>query len=127
MPAAAGWHPWFRRRLGGEEVVLEFNAAWMELRDDEGIPSGSRVPPPPGPWDDCFGGLHGPAVVRWPGHLEITIESDCDYWVVYTEDPGAICVEPQTAPPNSLNDDPFVVTDGRPLRAWTKWSWRRLA
>jgi aldose 1-epimerase len=127
MPAAAGWHPWFRRDIDGVAAELDLDAAWMELRDDEGIPSGARVLPPPGPWDDCFGGLRRPPVVRWPGHLEMTIESDCPYCVVFTEDPAAICVEPQTAPPDSLNANPFVVDEGRPLLARTRWSWRQLA
>lgn len=124
MPAACGWHPWFRRRVGPVEGSIDFEAEFMELRDDAGIPSGERIPPPPGPWDDCFGGLSYPAVVRWPGVLSLEVESSCDYLVVFTEQQDAFCVEPQTAPPNSLNDSPYVVEPGIPLIATTSWSWQ---
>ena len=49
MPAEIGWHPWFVK-----PEPLSFRPASMYARDDEGIPSGELVPPPPGPWDDCF-------------------------------------------------------------------------
>ncbi|MEE8331706.1 MAG: aldose 1-epimerase [Acidimicrobiia bacterium] len=125
MPASCGWHPWFRRQLGtGEPVVLEFEAEFMEQCDLDGIPSGERVVPPPGPWDDCFGGIRRWPVLTWPGALELRIESSCQFLVVYNERQNAVCVEPQTAPPDALNHDPFVVEPGRPLVATTTWSWR---
>ena len=97
----------------------------MELRDDAGIPGGRRVIPPPGPWDDCFGDLSGPPVIRWPGILSLEIDSSCDYVVVFDEQPGAFCVEPQTAPPSSLNHAPHTVYPGEPLVATTSWSWKQ--
>jgi aldose 1-epimerase len=61
MPAMLGWHPWFRRELSrGGALRLGFPAARMYERDGAGIPTGRLVPPPPGPWDDCFTGLSGP-------------------------------------------------------------------
>jgi aldose 1-epimerase len=33
----------------------------------------------------------------------IDIESDAPWWVVYTEDPDGVCIEPQTAPPDAAN------------------------
>lgn len=123
MPAACGWHPWFRRRIDGVEGSIEFEAGFMELRDNAGIPSGQRVAPPPGPWDDCFGDLAGPPVIRWPGILSLKIASSCDYYVVFDERSDAVCVEPQTAPPDSLNQKPHTVHPGQPLVATTSWSW----
>ena len=67
-----------------------------------------------------------PPVLRWPGFLELTIESDCVDWVVYKPE-HAICVEPQTQAPNSLNHDEDVVEPGTPLTAEMTWSWRSLA
>ena len=100
----------------------------MYLRDAAGITTTERVsPPPPGPWDDCFTDLRRPPVLRWPGFLELTIESDCPAWVVYTEPEDALCVEPQTAPPDALNTGPTVVEPGRPLIAEMTWRWRSLA
>jgi aldose 1-epimerase len=129
MPASMGWHPWFVRRLPGlpGELELELDAGAMYLRDAAGITTAKRVSPPPaGPWDDCFTDLRRPPVLRWPGFLELTIESDCPAWVVYTEPEDALCVEPQTAPPDALNTGPTIVEPGRPLLAEMTWRWRSL-
>jgi aldose 1-epimerase len=130
MPASIGWHPWFRRRVEGVdgEVELDVEPGTMYLRDDAGITTEQRVtPPPPRPWDDCFTDLAGPPVLRWPEFLELTIDSECTDWVIYTVPEDAVCVEPQTAPPDSINRSPFVVAPGRPLVATMTWSWRRIA
>jgi aldose 1-epimerase len=39
----------------------------------------------------------------WEDAARIDIESDAPWWVVYTEDADAVCVEPQTAPPDAAN------------------------
>ncbi len=126
MPAACGWHPWFRRRLAaGGPGDLAFTAGFMEVRNGTGIPTGERrSPPPPGPWDDCFGEVRGPVTIAWPGVLTLEVRSTCDYLVVYDERDHAICVEPQTAPPDALNRTPDVIAPGRPLVAETAWKWR---
>ena len=118
MPASIGWHPWFRR-----PVELDLEADSMFVRDAEGIPTGELVSPPPGPWDDCFTNLRSDPRLRWPGGPELTIGSSCAYWVVLTERPHAVCVEPQTAPPNGLNLDPTIVEPGQPLIATMEWRW----
>jgi aldose 1-epimerase len=129
MPASIGWHPWFLRRLADvpEELRLDLDAGSMYVRDADGIATARLVAPPPGPWDDCFTDLRRPPVLRWPGFLELTIESDCEDWVIYTAPEDALCVEPQTAPPDALNGDPTVVQPGRPLVAEMTWRWRSLA
>jgi len=125
MPAACGWHPWWRRVLDGVPATLDLPAGAMFRKDGEGIAVPELLrPPPPGPWDDCFTELTGPPVVRWPGNVAVTIETTCPDVVVYDERPDAVCVEPQTAPPDALNHDPFVVEPGRPLQARTTWTWR---
>jgi aldose 1-epimerase len=98
MPATIGWHPWF---VKPERVDLRFER--MYLRDDDYITDGRTVaPPPPPPWDDCFAGpLATPRV--WIDGLEVAINSDCDYWVVYDMPAHATCVEPQTATPDAFN------------------------
>lgn len=128
MPADVGWHPWFRRRLGPDEpeVELRFAAEAMFARDDEGIPTGELVPPSPRPWDDCFSGVPTDPVLVWPGAIELAIGSSCECWVVYDEPAEAICVEPQTGPPDSLNLGPTIVEPGRPLVATMEWRWRPL-
>ena len=140
MPASMGWHPWFRRRLAASAagdaadpgsltapVELDLDAGSMYVRDAAGITTLDRVAPLPEPWDDCFTDLRRPPVLRWPGFLELTIESDCRDWVVYTAPTEALCVEPQTAPPDALNLAPALVEPGRPLLATMTWTWRSLA
>ena len=140
MPASIGWHPWFRRvprpepgadalaRPSIAPVELDLDAGAMLRRDAAGIATTELVvPPPAGPWDDCFVDVRQPPRLRWPGFLELTIESDCPAWVVYTVPDDAVCVEPQTAPPDALNNRPAIVEPRRPLIAEMTWSWRSLA
>ncbi|MFD0210016.1 aldose 1-epimerase [Streptomyces hirsutus] len=130
FPAQLGWHPWFNRSLGGadaQDVRLDFTAAWQEERGDDHLPTGNRVDPRPGSWDDCFGMPDGVDVtLTWPGQLELKVTSREEWVVVYDEQSEAVCVEPQTGPPNGLNTHPRLVTPLEPLEATTTWTWRRL-
>jgi aldose 1-epimerase len=128
FPAAVGWHPWFRRRLAqGGPVEVALHAESMLLRDEAGIPSGARVPVPDGPWDDCFDHIHWPVTLSWPGALRLDISADTRYGVVYTEQEDAVCVEPQTGPPDAPNLEPVLVRAGQPLTATMTWSWQALS
>jgi galactose mutarotase-like enzyme len=124
FPASLGWHPWFRRRLSrGAPVEISFAAREMYVRDADGIPTGERVPPPPGPWDDCFTQVAEPPSLLWPGALRVTLEASVDHWVVYDEPEHAVCVEPQTGPPDALNLEPRIVAPERPLVATARLAW----
>ncbi|MFJ8198857.1 aldose 1-epimerase [Streptomyces sp. NPDC096152] len=126
FPAQIGWHPWFNRTLGGEGVLIDFSAAWQEERGADHLPTGQRTDPAPGPWDDCFGMPGGVDVtLTWPGQLELRVTSPEEWVVVYDEQDAAVCVEPQTGPPNGLNTLPRLVTPLEPLEATTTWAWRR--
>jgi len=126
MPVTAGWHPWFHRTLGGVDVEIDLPAERMWRRDDDGIPDGTLVEPTPGPWDDCFTALIGPVGLRWPGVLELYVESDCEHVVVYDEVDRAVCVEPQSAPPDAHNsgEDLAFVPAGTSWTITTTWAWR---
>ncbi len=129
FPAQAGWHPWFVRNLGqgGEDVALGFTPAWQEERGDDHLPTGQRIAPLPGPWDDCFGMPDGVDVtLTWPGELELKVTSRAEWVVVYDEPADAVCVEPQSGPPNGLNTHPRLVTPIDPLEVESVWAWRRL-
>lgn len=124
FPAAAGWHPWFLRRLDrGGPVRTEFEAAAMLARDEDGIPSGVRVPVPARPWDDCFDRVQWPVTLSWPGAVRLEVRADTRYAVVFDQLDHAVCVEPQTGPPDALTLEPTVVTTGRPLTATMTWTW----
>ncbi|MFF0597202.1 aldose epimerase family protein [Streptomyces antibioticus] len=127
FPAQIGWHPWFHRNLGGQDVQVDFEPAWQEERGDDHLPTGNRIAPKPGPWDDCFGMPGGVDVTLiWPGQLELKVTSPEQWAVVYDEQEAAVCVEPQTGPPDGLNTLPRLVTPLEPLEATTTWSWTRL-
>lgn len=129
FPAQAGWHPWFRRHLrrGTEPVRIDFTPDWQELRGSDYLPSGVRIAPRPGPWDDCFGMVDGVRVaVTWPNVLRLEVRSPERWVVVYDLEADAVCVEPQSGPPNGVNTLPRLVTPDSPLIAVCRWSWTRL-
>lgn len=125
MPASCGWHPWWSRVLAeGQPLEVELHADAMYKRDDAQIPTGELVPVSPPPWDDCFTHLGGPAaVLHWPNAATVTIETGCSCVVVFTEPEHAVCVEPQSGPPDELNLAPHVVTPDTPLVVGTTWRW----
>ena len=126
MPAWIGWHPWFRRSIGGHAVELDFEPASMYERGPDGLPTGRLIAPTPRPWDDCLVDLSRPPRLSWPDGLRLEITSSADHWVVYDESEDGVCVEPQTGPPDAINLDVApVVQPGEPLRAWMAWRWSR--
>lgn len=129
FPATVGWHPWFRRRLvTGGGLVVDLQAARWYPRGSDGLPLG-RVEPPPavGPWDDCFTAITWPVRLTWPGALEATLTSTSDHLVLYDQPRHAICVEPQTGPPDAVNLDlARVVRRHDPLVAEATLAWRPL-
>jgi galactose mutarotase-like enzyme len=129
FPAQAGWHPWFVRRLrsDGPEAAVEFSPAGQLVRAD-GIATTEVGDVRPGPWDDCFTMPDGVDVtLRWGAELELRVTSRDEWVVLYDEQPHAVCVEPQSGPPNGLNTHPRLVTGIEPLETTTTWSWRRPA
>ena len=128
FPASCGWHPWFRRRLTrGALVEIDVDATSMWVRGADGVPTGDLVsPPPPGPHDDCMTDLRRATIVRWPGAVELSVESTCDDQVIFDELTHAVCVEPQTGPPDALRLTPVLVEPGWPLAAETTFGWRLL-
>ena len=128
FPAQVGWHPWFRKQLSpdGASARLDFEPAWQEERGEDHLPTGRRIEPLPGPRDDCFGMPDGvSATVVWEGELSLSMTADCEWLVVFDGRPDALCVEPQSGPPNGLNTAPRLVTLVDPLEATTTWRWRR--
>lgn len=112
FPAQVGWHPWFSDN--GTPPRLRFAAQAMYVRDRDGIPSGDTAFPGPHPWDDCFAGVIDSPRLHYSDGVELELSSDCDHWVVYEPD-NAVCVEPQSGPPNGFTLQPQTVEPGRPL------------
>ncbi|MGE3075113.1 MAG: aldose 1-epimerase [Dehalococcoidia bacterium] len=143
FPAGCGWHPWFRRRVGGsadakvtvptsrryvlekllptgENVAVEGDFAL------DGRPLGGRS------LDDCYTGFErGAATIEWGGlRLEVAFECPRPHMQVYTR-PDSFCLEPQTCAPDAFNlasrgavsDGTAVVAPGRPLALSMRWTW----
>ena len=127
MPVTCGWHPWWYRtpRVGAAPLEVELRADQMYARDDEGIPTGELTPVHAPPWDDCFTGLGDPvAVLTWPETHTVQVQSDCGCVVVFTEPEHAICVEPQSGPPDAVNlGAATVVPPGAPLVRHATLAW----
>jgi aldose 1-epimerase len=126
QPVTVGWHPWFRRQLD-QGAALQLDAdlqhAQKWQRDASGIPTEKLVPVTDHPWDDCFRGV-GAIALRWPGALSLEVTHDCPDVVMY--DPAhAICIEPQSGPPNSVNfsSRDAVVPAGSALEHTVQWRW----
>ena len=125
QPVTMGWHPWFRRDIGaGAPVRLDFQAARMYELDGESIPTGQLIDPPAGPWDNCFTDLSKGPKLRWGDALTLDLTSTADYWVIYDEPVDAICVEPQTGPPDAFNRSPAVIDAGESASIEMNLIWR---
>ncbi|MEI7505666.1 MAG: hypothetical protein WCK23_02510 [Actinomycetes bacterium] len=103
MPIQVGWHPWF---LKPRATSLRFGA--MLQRDSVGITTTQKVPQPAIPVDDCFVNPEEPLTITI-GNIQLTLSSDCSHWVMYDIPLNATCVEPQSGPPNGVNDLPLVL------------------
>lgn len=127
FPATAGWHPWFRRKLAiGGSVDIDFDASrWYPL-DHDGLPTGQLTDrPPERPWDDCFTAVKWPVKLTWPGALEMVVISTGSHLVVYDQQPHAVCIEPQSGPPDGLNlDHARLVRRHDPLVIEAALRWR---
>lgn len=124
MPAMIGWHPWFRRRLErGGSAKLDAMPESAYAMDTDMIPTGELIPTPRQPWNDCFVDLVLPPVIEWPNALTLSIESSFDHWVLYTAPEHALCVEPQSGPPNQLNSDPQIIEPDESMSGWMRFEW----
>jgi hypothetical protein len=105
----------------------------MYVRGSDGLPTGAVRPPTPRPWDDAFTDVVLPPRLTWSGVLALDLRSTAPFWVVFDERDDAICVEPQTAPPDAFNlaaavgvDPPLAALD-RPAGVAMAWRWTTLA
>lgn len=132
FPASAGWHPWFAKRIGHQneesELQVLFDADWQEESGSDELPTGKRIPPQPGPWDDCFGFSSGLNVrLLWPGKLSMLMTSDAQSLIVFDKQPDATCVNPVTQAPNAINLTPHLVRADAPLTIDSCWRFKSLA
>ena len=141
MPAAIGWHPWFRSDGADLRVGVQSDSV-LRLAPDltptgELLPVDSRTDLRARPGlaglrlDDVFVSVASPVVLDWPDlELLVAFERPVAAVVVYSH-PQAACVEPTTAWPDSirlaatgrLDTGLVTLAAGERLQASTSWSW----
>ena len=130
FPAVVGWHPWFAKMLDGVAAQWQAEIDGMLVRDGSALPAAYAADVTPGPHDDAFSVPSGECRVTWPGVLTLQIVADSGWYVVFDELPDALCVEPQTGPPDGLVDHEWspvqVASPGRPVRQTVSWQVRDL-
>lgn len=120
MPAQLGWHPWFNK-----PESLDFTATAIHRRDADGIASARPQAIGQLSWgdlDDCFTDVDENLTITIGGR-RLRLRSSCRQWVVYDRPTHATCIEPQSGPPNALNDDPVIVSAGASASEWFTLSW----
>ena len=129
IPVVVGWHPWFRRELDtGGPMEWALAATERAERGEDYLPTGRLLPfdQGQGPFDDAFVVPDGRATVRWPGALTVEIAADSDWFVVFDQLPLSVCIEPQSGPPNGVNDglgrSVRTAAPGLPHRLVTTWT-----
>ena len=128
FPAVIGWHPWFKRRIGpGEPAHWSLPDPLIAERLEAFRLSGALVAVDLGSrgFDDTFFVESRAAAIEWPGRLRIDITSSHPWFVVFDELADFICIEPQSGPPNGINDSPLapvtVVGPGQSLTLVNEW------
>lgn len=125
-PCIIGWHPWFRRVIGDQAAQWRCNDPLLAVRDGV-FPSGELQKDPVGPFDDVFSIADAQVEVQWGPGRRLCVESSHPWFVVFDQLPDALCIEPQTAPPNAFTT-PWagtVVTASpeAPVRLANSWTW----
>ena len=131
FPAVIGMHPWLRKRTGFGQARWDMPGAELAVKNADFSLSGEvRVPPRRhGSFDDAFRAPDRRARIDWGSALSLEIHQSHPWFVVHDSDPEYLCVEPQTGPPDGVNEGHFgpvtLVTPGRPLTQQTAWSFTR--
>lgn len=131
FPAVIGMHPWLRKSTRFGEAQWEMSEAELAVKDANYSLTGELRSPPHqhGSLDDGFRVPDRRARVNWGNALTLEIHQSHRWFVVYDSDAELLCVEPQTGPPDGVNEGFFgpvtMVTPGRPLTQQTAWSFTR--
>ncbi len=127
FPAVTGLHPWFATKNQFGRARWELPECRLAERDDSFELSGRLIDKPEssGMFDDAFYVPSQTAVIHWGDALVLEVHQSHEWFVVYDKESDFICVEPQTAPPNGVNDaligSVWVVTPERPLIQEVTW------
>ena len=144
FPTGVGWHPWFRRSLGTDELGVKANAIAQWELDAQVAPTGKTQETnavrkikdgskfSAGEVDGCFQlGDERTAEIRWPElTLRMSSSPEISHVMVYSPE-HSVCVEPQTSAVNAFQLEArgiagtgtLFASPGSPLIATTSWAW----
>jgi aldose 1-epimerase len=124
LPVLLGWHPWFRRDIAGNVARWSAAGAVMIAREPDGLPGNERIPLTElsGPFDDVFSVPSGEVLMDW-GVMQLQIANSHPWYVIFDELESAVCLEPQTGPPNCTSGSVGVsiAQPESPVRMHTRW------
>lgn len=127
FPAEIGWHPWFRRQLNkGKSAKFGIEAISQYVKDESSITLNETKNIGVPPFDDAFDVPTGKGFIEWPEVLRIDFSSELNTFVIYDVPEDVFCIEPQTGPPNAINQAQHVVTPASPLEASVLWEVKSL-
>lgn len=127
FPALTGMHPWFETLNAFGKAYWSIDKHRLAERDSTFELSGRLLEThaPNGTFDDAFFAPDGRATIRWSENLALEIQQSHKWFVVYDQESAFTCVEPQTGPPNGVNDSiigpTFVVSPDHPLEQVISW------
>ena len=122
FPAEIGWHPWFKRQLTkGKPAKFGIEAISQYEKDEKNFTLNKTKSIGVPPFDDAFDVPTGKGFIEWPDALRIDFTSDLDTFVIFDEPADVFCIEPQTGPPDAINQPRHIVFPGKPLEASVKW------
>jgi len=122
FPAEIGWHPWFKRQLTkGKPAKFGIEAISQYEKDEKNFTLNKTKSIGVPPFDDAFDVPTGKGFIEWPDALRIDFISDLDTFVIFDEPADVFCIEPQTGPPDAINQPRLIVSPGKPLEASVKW------
>jgi aldose 1-epimerase len=146
FPAGVGWHPWFRRSLGTEELGVQADVVAQWELDAGVVPSGKAEETEAtrklkggsrfsvGEVDGCFQfGDERTAEIRWPElTLRMSSSPEISQVMVYSPE-HSVCVEPQTSAVNAFQLEvrgiqgtgTLFASPDNPLVASTIWVWSK--
>ena len=122
-----GWHPWFARCVDGADVAIELPATMRLRRGEDALPTGDVLAhvAAPGTYDDAFVVPTQEATLRWGG-MGLRVTSSAPWFVVFDQRDEAVCVEPQSGPPDGLRAHsgwrPQVAAPGQPVSLTAAWA-----
>jgi aldose 1-epimerase len=128
VPVIVGWHPWFVNSLGpSADLTVQTESAHLAIRQDA-FPSGEfcEVRDFDAEYDDCFRIPSREVILHWGKELHLRIQNSHEWFVIYNGASNFMCIEPQSGPPNGLNNslgaDTLTTSAREPLSMTTVWS-----